>query len=65
MHPTVRQYLMTAMVADVHRQARRDALVRQARRLHTPQRTHSLTGRTTGLFTRRHWARLNASSRSA
>jgi hypothetical protein len=41
MHPTVSYELMQARIADLHRQAQRDALARAARRARRPPRQQS------------------------
>ncbi len=49
MNPIIHHDLMQARVADLHRQARRDAQARaasQACRTRTPQRTHRVRGLT-------------------
>lgn len=47
MNPTLQYELMQARIADLHRQARRDAQARaanQAHRTRTPERTHRVRG---------------------
>jgi hypothetical protein len=41
MDPTMMRHLAEARLADLHRQARRDALVRSARQTRRAQRQHS------------------------
>jgi hypothetical protein len=45
MHPTVSYELMQARVADLHRQAQRDALARAARRTPRQQSGHAVPAR--------------------